>query len=324
MYAVLLIGIGNRGLAWAQAVRAHPGFRLAGVADIDPAVLAGRGTELGIAAERRHPDYRQALAAGGYDLAIVVVPNHLHYRLARDVLEAGLPCLLEKPFAETLSEAEELVGLAERKRLPLVIAQNYRFKKPFQLIAETIRSKDLGLLHGVEASFRRHRPPRYEHERTMKYPLLFLQAIHHLDWLLGCLPAPIDDLDCRFGLPAGSPWRSPSLCHLILRCRDGVLVSYRGSYECLGEQTPYNGLWRFEFHDGDLLLDQAGLLWRIQGERRSLLYEPGREEERSSDELLLDTLYEAIAEGTEAPTSGRRNLDTLRLLFRVIERGEKG
>jgi hypothetical protein len=65
----------------------------------------------------------------------------------------------------------------------------------------------------------------------MKHPLLFLQGIHHLDWLLGCLPAPIDDLDCRFGRPASSPWQSPSLYHLILRCRDGVLVSYRGSYE---------------------------------------------------------------------------------------------
>ncbi len=101
------------------------------------------------------------------------------------------------------------------------------------------------------------------------------------------------------------------MCRLLLRCRDGVLVSYRGSYECLGEQTPFNGLWRLEFRDGDLVLDQAGVLWRVRGEQRSLLYEEGQEE-RSSDELLLDTLHEAIAEGTEAPTSGRRNLDTLR------------
>ena len=323
MYAVLIIGIGNRGIAWAQAVRAHARFRLAGVADTDPGVLAGRGAELGIAPAQRHADYRQALAGGGYDLAIVVVPNHLHYRVARDVLEADLPCLLEKPFAETLGEAEELVSFAECQRLPLVIAQNYRFKKPLQLIAETIRSGHLGALTGVEASFHRHRPPRYEHERTMKYPLLFLQVIHHLDWLLSCLPAPIEDLECRLGLPAASPWQSPSICHLMLRCRDGVLVSYRGSYECLGEQTPFNGQWRFEFRDGDLVLDQAGVLWRIQREQRSRLYEPGQEE-RSSDELLLDTLYEAISKGTEAPTSGRRNLDTLRLLFRVIERGQAG
>ena len=323
MYGALIIGIRTRGLAWARAVRAHPGFRLAGVADSDPEVLAGRGDELGLAASERHADYRRALAGGSCELAIVVVPNYLHYRVARDVLEAGLPCLLEKPFAETLAEAEELVDLAERRRLPLVIAQNYRFKRPFQLMAQAIRAGSLGPLQGVEASFHRHRPPRWEHERTMRYPLLFLQAIHHLDWLLGCLPAPIDELECRHGLPAGSPWQSPSQCRLLLRCRDGVLVSYSGSYECLGEQTPFNGLWRLEFRDGDLVLDQAGALRRIRGEERSLLYEEGQEE-RSSDELLLDTVHEAIARGTEAPTSGRRNLNTLRLLFRVIERGEAG
>ena len=322
MYPTLIIGIKNRGMAWAQAVKAHPGFELAGVADIDPAVLFERSNELGLPELGRYLDYRAALSSGRYRVAIVVTPNHLHYPLAKDILQAGVHCLLEKPFAERLQQAEELVDLAQGKGLALVIGQNYRFKAPFLLIAEAIREGRLGRLIGVEGSFHRYRPPRYEHELAMCYPLLILQGIHHLDLMAASLPAPIEDIQCRHSLPTESPWRIPSVCHLILRCRDGAMVSYRGSYESRGEQTTYNGLWRFEFVRGDLILDETGKLWQVEPENRLCLYEP-REGERSSNELLLDTLQEAIAEGKEAPTSGRNNLATLRLLFAVIGKGEE-
>ena len=320
-YPALIIGIRNRGMAWAQAIGAHPDFELGGVADVDPAVLDARVGELGLSGESRYPDYREALASGRYRVAVVVVPNHMHYPVARDVLEAGVHCLLEKPFTERLDQAEELVVQAGNKDLALVIGHNYRFKLPFMRTAEVIRAGRLGPLIGIEVSFHRYRPPRHEHERDMRYPMLFLQGIHHLDLLAGFLPSPIDEIHCRHFLPAGSPWRSPSVCHLILRSQDGTLVNYRGSYESRGEQTPYDGLWRFEFARGDLILDEEGKLWQVEQGDRTCLYEP-QAGERSSDERLLDTLRETIEEGREAPTSGRRNISTLRLLFEVIKRGE--
>jgi predicted dehydrogenase len=320
MYSTLIIGVRNRGMAWADAVRSHPDFELTGVADIDPEILRLRSEALKLPEERRYLDYRRALASGWFQVVIVVTPNHLHYRMAKDALNAGVHCVLEKPFAETLPQAEELVDLAAREALALVIGHNYRFKAPFLGIARLIRENRLGPLIGGEISFHRHRPPRFEHERPMRYPLLFLQAIHHLDLLISFLPSPIGDIHCRHFLPPGSPWASPSVCHLVLGCADGTLLSYRGSYECRGEQTPYNGIWRLEFERGDLVLDQQGKLWQIEEKDRYCLYEPG-EGERSSDELLLDTVKQAIEEGKEAPTSGKNNLDTLRLLFALITAG---
>jgi predicted dehydrogenase len=305
MYPTLIIGIHNRGMAWAEAVQSHPHFELTGVADIDPEILRVRSEALELPEERRYLDYRRALDSGRFQVVIVVTPNHLHYRMAKDVLSAGIHCVLEKPFTETLPQAEELVALAAHKELALVIGHNYRFKAPFLGMAGVIREGGLGCLIGGEISFHRHRPPRFEHERPMHYPLLFLQAIHHLDLLISFLPSPVEDIHCRHWLPPGSPWRSPSVCHLLLGCADGTLLSYRGSYECRGEQTPYNGLWQIEENN------------------RCCLYEP-QKGERSSDELLLDTVRQAIEEGTEAPTSGRNNLDTLRLLFAVIAAGEAG
>jgi predicted dehydrogenase len=321
MYSTLIIGIRNRGMAWAQAVQSHPDFELRGVADNDPETLRMQSETLKLPEDNRHLDYRRALDSRRYQVVIVCTPNHLHYPMARDVLSSGVHCVLEKPFAETLAQAEELVDLATRKALALVIGHNYRFKAPFLGIARVIRDGRLGPLIGGEISFHRHRPPRFEHERPMRYPLLFLQGIHHLDLLISFLPSPIQQIHCRHYLPPGSPWTSPSVCHLVLGCTDGTLISYRGSYECRGEQTPYNGLWRLEFERGDLFLDNQGRLWQIEESSRRCLYEP-REGEPSSDELLLDTVRQAIEQGTEAPTSGASNLDTLRLLFAVIDAGE--
>ncbi len=317
----LIIGVKNRGATWAQALRAHPRFSLEGLADVDLEVLSARGGELGVLASRRFADHRAALATGLFRAVVVVVPNHLHYPIARDVLEAGAHCLLEKPFADTMEQAERLVELAAARSLALVIGHNYRFKPPFRAAADALRVGRLGPLIGVEASFHRHRPPRHDHELAWRYPLLTIQGIHHLDWLLSILPAGIAGIHCRHYLPPGSPWRSPSVCHLVLACADGTLVSYRGSYECRGEQTPYNGLWRLECRDGDIRIDGDGRVWQEDADGRRCLYEPAAGE-RGGDELLLDTLHEAIADGREAPTSGRRSLATLRLLFEVIRRGE--
>ncbi len=320
----LVIGVANRGNTWAEAVTAHARFDLRGIADIDPQVLAQRGAQYSIPDTRRHADYEQALRSRDYDLAVVAVPNHLHYPVAKAVLEAGVHCLLEKPFAETIVQAEELVNLADSAQCILQIVQNYRFKERWQFIADFIRAQRLGHIAGVEASFHRYRPPRFQHEVEMSYPMLFLQAIHHLDWLVSVLPAPIVAVLSRHRRVPWSEFRHPSICHLVLECADGVLVSYRGSYESRGQITPYDGLWRFEFEQGDLVVNEQQEIWQIteQGAKREQLCESAQADK--GDAALLDTLYAAITQGTEPPTSGRRNLRTLRLLFDVIAAGGDG
>jgi hypothetical protein len=119
------------------------------------------------------------------------------------------------------------------------------------------------------------------------------------------LPAAGQPLEQSLSLPS-RPW-----------------LGYRGGYECHGEQTPFNGLWRLEVERGDPLLDHEGKLWQIEEQNRYSLGEP-QEGEHGSDGLPLDTVRQAIEEGIEAPTSGRNNLDTLRPRFSLIAAGETG
>lgn len=318
MIKTLVIGLGGRGQRWAGMVRKHPDFLLAGLADCDAGLLAQQAAALQIPQSHCHTDLTTAW--GAYDLAIVVVPHQHHYAVTRDALAAGLHCLVEKPFTLEMDQARELVALAEAGNRVLQVGQNYRFKAPCLFVRDAIREARLGRLGCVEGAFHRFRPPRRAHEAAMPWPLIFTQGIHHLDWLLDVLPAPVADIHSCHRRPSWSDWEHPSMCQILLRCADGVIVSYSGSYESRGERSTYNGCWRFECEQGDLVIDPyRDAVWGVTGDgaKRDLLYETTGDAV-PSEQMMLGDLRTAIRDGVEPPTSGRRNLATLQLVFDVI------
>ena len=70
-------------------------------------------------------DYREALPL--VDAVSLVVPTSQHYKIARDILEAGIHCLVEKPITETVAEAEQLIEIAAKNNLVLQVGHIERF-----------------------------------------------------------------------------------------------------------------------------------------------------------------------------------------------------
>jgi predicted dehydrogenase len=68
------------------------------------------------------------LAAGSrLDAASVAVPTVHHHAVASGLLEAGVDCLVEKPIAASLAEADGLVALAEKRGRVLQVGHLERF-----------------------------------------------------------------------------------------------------------------------------------------------------------------------------------------------------
>src|SRR6202035_6031609 len=108
MIDVGLIGFGLAGRAFhAPVIRATLGLRLA-------AILQRHGNE----AAEKYPDVRvvrnveELLSMSEVRLVVIATPNDTHALIARQCLEAGRDVVVDKPFATTLKEAEELVELA--------------------------------------------------------------------------------------------------------------------------------------------------------------------------------------------------------------------
>ncbi|HVW18855.1 MAG TPA: Gfo/Idh/MocA family oxidoreductase [Solirubrobacteraceae bacterium] len=76
-------------------------------------------------------DYHDVLDAG-VDICVVASPHGLHYEHAKAALEAGAHVLCEKPFTIDPAHAWELVELADRKGLHLVLSHGWNYMQPMR------------------------------------------------------------------------------------------------------------------------------------------------------------------------------------------------
>jgi predicted dehydrogenase len=95
---------------------------------------------------------------GGIDLAVIATPNRTHAALARQALTAGLAVVVDKPFALTADEAQEVIDVAEQARLPLTVFQNRRWDSDFLTLRALIEAGELGRVRRFESRFERWRP----------------------------------------------------------------------------------------------------------------------------------------------------------------------
>ncbi|MZG54136.1 MAG: Gfo/Idh/MocA family oxidoreductase [Nitrospinae bacterium] len=77
---------------------------------------------------------------GKVDAAVVAVPTGLHFPITKDLLNAGIHVLLEKPCANNLDHARELFKIAEEKDLTLHIGHVERFNGAVQELHKIVES----------------------------------------------------------------------------------------------------------------------------------------------------------------------------------------
>ncbi|MFQ6394372.1 Gfo/Idh/MocA family oxidoreductase [Nocardia sp. KC 131] len=155
---VAIVGYGLAGSVFhAPLIAAEPRMRVA-------AVVTG-SEERAAQARREHPGVRVVASAdelfgdtSGLDLVVIATPNRTHAPLARRALDAGLPVVVDKPFAVTVGEAEDLVERAEQTGLNLSVFQNRRWDGDFLTVRELVTAGRLGDVRRFESRFERWRP----------------------------------------------------------------------------------------------------------------------------------------------------------------------
>ncbi|MBT2554080.1 Gfo/Idh/MocA family oxidoreductase [Arthrobacter sp. ISL-5] len=105
------------------------------------------------------PDGDAVLAlAADLDLVVLGTPPATHYPLAKAALEAGLDVVVDKPFAVTSAQGQELIGLAERLGRVLTVFQNRRWDGDFLTVKALLEGGSLGLVMRFESRFERWSP----------------------------------------------------------------------------------------------------------------------------------------------------------------------
>lgn len=118
---IALIGTGSMGSLHARVL--HQSERCDLVRVVDPDREAGAGVANRFGA-RWTPEMGDL---DDVDAVVLAAPTEHHYSIAHDILAADKPLLIEKPVCACLAESEEIVGLAEKRDLPLVCGLLERF-----------------------------------------------------------------------------------------------------------------------------------------------------------------------------------------------------
>lgn len=128
------------------------------------------------------------------DLVVISTTPKFHYRYAKEVLECGKNVLVEKPFTQTVKEAEELFSLAKQKGLFIQCYQNRRYDSDFLTVQKVINSGVLGDLTELEMHFDYFRPevPQAAHEFSRADSFVYSHACHTLDQVISLFGKPGD------------------------------------------------------------------------------------------------------------------------------------
>ena len=135
----------------APFLKEHPGFFLSAVVE--------RNKE---ESRIKYPEttlYRSVEAMLQSDAEVIVVntPVQTHYEYAKMALNAGKNVIVEKPFTINVAEAQELVELANEKKLFLSVYQNRRFDRDYVQVQKILSEGNLGNIKEVEIRFDRFR-----------------------------------------------------------------------------------------------------------------------------------------------------------------------
>ena len=145
MIRVGVIGYGYWGPNIVRNLQGLDDIRVEVVCDRSPLALARVRKSYPSIATTTDPC--EVLRSPQIDAVAVITPVWTHYELTKAALENGKHVFVEKPFTSSAAQAEELIELAERKKLTIMVDHTFLFTGAVRKIRELVESGDLGDLY---------------------------------------------------------------------------------------------------------------------------------------------------------------------------------
>ena len=145
-----VIGYGYWGPNVVRNLTSLEGSELMAVCDKSPAARRRM--------QKAHPgiavatEASEILGSADVDAVAVVTPVWTHYELAKSALENGKHVFVEKPFTSNTAQAEELIELAAKKNLKIMVDHTFLFTGAVKKIRELVDEGALGKLYYYDST----------------------------------------------------------------------------------------------------------------------------------------------------------------------------
>ncbi|MFO8009036.1 MAG: Gfo/Idh/MocA family oxidoreductase [Candidatus Brocadiia bacterium] len=318
------VGVGGFGRGWVGHVVDDADAQLSALVDVDPEALEAARQQVGLPENKCYSDFRRAFSEVEADAVLCVTPPAVHHEVAVAALKAGLHVLTEKPLADTMAHARQMVDAAEAAGLTLMVSQNYRFQPWVRTVQELVKGEDFGPPDCITLRF--EKAPRFARSFRLKmeHPLVQDMSIHHFDLMRAITGREPVSVYAETWRPSWSWFEHDPCATALFHFEGGLRVIYYGSWVTRGAETSWPGHWRIECPQAAVEV-QAGQVHVTPAEQADQHMEVELSGMASAGQAgALREFQQAIAGGRAPETSGRDNLNSLAMVFAVMASAERG
>ncbi len=310
---VALIGAGSWGLQHARIFAERPDVDFCAVVGRTLERTRARAEELGAS---YYLDIQEMLDSERPDLVSICLPNLGHFEPTLQVIEAGVPLIVEKPLVFDIAEARTLLDEAATRDLFFALNFNHRYARPVQLARKAIEEGLLGDI--VFATWRFGGEGSSGHH---PYANLIETQCHGFD-TLEYLCGPIESIIAEMTNKVGNGY---STLILGLRFNSGAIGSLVGSYD---SSYAYRQTHMLEINGtkGRVLIEDTVRRYTFQavGDETARVWQAGyfndydREFHRTFDRHV-DEILSAFRQKKGPPVHARAGYRALELAYAAIE-----
>ena len=209
--AVGVVGVGYLGKYHAEKYAASSKARLVAVVDVDEERARAVARRL---ATEALTDYRHLF--GRVQCVSVAVPTHLHHRVARDFIEAGIDVLVEKPIAANLDQGRDLVDSAQSKGVIFQVGHLERFNPAIRRLEGVVREPKFVECHRLAPFV----------ERGTDVDVVFDLMIHDIDVIASLVRSPVQRVEA-VGVPVLTD--KPDIANARINFANGCIANVTSS-----------------------------------------------------------------------------------------------
>ncbi|NRF90376.1 Gfo/Idh/MocA family oxidoreductase [Paenibacillus frigoriresistens] len=330
-YRIAVAGCGNMSNTWIDYVAQREDAEIVGLVDIRLENAEMMAERRGLKVPVFH-DLGQALFATDANLVFDITIPASHKQVVSTALQAGCHVFGEKPMAESMEDAIELLKLTGQTGKRYTVMQNRRYLPQIRALRDFLTGGTIGEIGALHADF--FIGAHFGGFRDlMDSPLILDMAIHTFDQARMILGKDPVSVYCHEFNPPGSWYKGNASAICIFEMNDGSVFSYRGSWCSEGFRTSWEADWRVNGSLGTVKWDGVNppVCELVDDSQPPQFLMPFKEIEvpiewkgQEGHWGCLDEMFASLEQNRAAETDASDNIKSMAMVFGAIESSRTG
>jgi predicted dehydrogenase len=283
------------------------------------------------------PSYDELLDTPGLEAVLLSLPHHLHLPMAVQAARRGKHVLVEKPIANTMAEAEEMIETCQKHGVALTVNYSFRYLPRIRKAKELIDAGALGTVTGVHIMAQQFKDRGYWAGSGSNSPddwraskakcgggFLIMTMCHAVDYVYFMTGLKASRIYAEYGT-LGSPAEVEDIISASFQLDNGAVGNLCGSSIMRGFPQAEERIWGTH---GSMVLSEAGIQLfsarPVDGKRPAQVNVYKQFPETSWTADWIKDFVHAVRSGSEPPVGPRAGWENLAFITSAYDAMTQG